>query len=75
MLAAALLAGGVISAQAEPIPLTSSQFSGTSASFSGDAFGGNPPPYGYINNTSDSGWIWNANDYFTVNFNCADRGK
>ncbi len=58
-----------LSASATPISLTASQFSGTAASFSGNPFGGTPPPYGFTNNTNDQGWIWNPNDYFTVNFN------
>ena len=63
-----LATGGWQAASASPIAVTPAQFSGTTASFSGDPFGGDPPPYGYTNNTNDTGWIWNVGDYFTVDF-------
>ena len=53
---------------ADFLVVTPSQFSGTSASFSSNPIGGNPPPYGFTNNTADMGWIWNVGDYFTVDF-------
>jgi len=55
-------------AKADLIPLDPSQFTGSSASLSGNPFGGNPPPYGFTNNTSDNGWIWGVGDNFTVDF-------
>jgi hypothetical protein len=47
----------------EALVVTPSQFSGTNASFSSDPIGRAPPPYGYTNNVTDSGWIWDVGDY------------
>jgi hypothetical protein len=66
-LALSLLAAPV--ATAGPIPLSASQFSGTSSVGNG-TLGGTPPPYGYVNNTADLGWIWwDSGNYFVVDFN------
>ena len=56
-------------ATAGPIPLSASQFSGTSSVGDG-TLGGTPPPYGYVNNTADQGWIWwDSGNCFVVDFN------
>lgn len=52
----------------ETLVVTPSQFSGTNASFSSDPIGRDPPPYGYTNNVTDGGWIWDVGDYFTIDF-------
>jgi hypothetical protein len=66
VLALFLLAAPV--ATAGGIPLSASQFSGTSSVVDG-VLGGTPPPYGWVNNTLDHGWImWTPGDYFVVDF-------
>jgi hypothetical protein len=63
--AIAAMSGAVL---ADLLVVSPSQFSGTRASFSDNQIGGNPPPYGFTNNATDNGWIWNVGDYFTVDF-------
>jgi hypothetical protein len=59
------------SGHVSPLVLASSAFLGSTASGSGHAFGGSPPPYGYTNNLNDVGWIYNVNDYFRVDLGSA----
>lgn len=58
-------------AAADLLPVTASMLSGQATFMATDAKYtaiANPVPYGAANNTSDAGWIWNQDSYFTVDF-------